>query len=135
MASRCPFLFVYGRLRRGGSGNGLLREIGARPVADGTIAGRLYDLGDRPGLVRTRKAEERVRGEVYFLSNLQEDLRKIDKFHGFAPGNPARSPFVRKTVSVVADGGRSLEAWAYFYVRELKKSARFISTGDWLGRF
>ena len=85
--------------------------------------------------MKSRKPAERVRGEVYFLAKADEDFRKVDRFMGCTPGNAARSSFVRKVVSVTVDGGRTLEAWSYFYNRALKKTARPIGTGDWLGRY
>ncbi|HLE20340.1 MAG TPA: gamma-glutamylcyclotransferase family protein, partial [Vicinamibacteria bacterium] len=46
----CPYLFVYGTLRRGG-GRDLRDLIGVSPkfLGRATAAGRLYDLGSYPG--------------------------------------------------------------------------------------
>jgi gamma-glutamylcyclotransferase (GGCT)/AIG2-like uncharacterized protein YtfP len=57
-------VFVYGTLRRGSDGAMALRFPGAKFIADGSVSGKLYDLGSYPGLL-TNKSGSLVKGEVY----------------------------------------------------------------------
>ena len=133
MAATSPFLFVYGSLRRGESRHPLLLQAGARAVADGTISGKLFDFGDYPGAVKTADRKRRVRGEVYAFADPAAGLARVDKIEGFSPGRSAKSLFVRRLAEVGLDGGRSVEAWAYFYNRPVKRG-REIFAGEWRTR-
>lgn len=133
MAATSPFLFVYGSLRRGGSRHALLLGAGARAVADGTISGKLYEFGDYPGAVKTADRKRRVRGEVYAFADHAAGLARIDKLESFFPGRSAKSLFVRRLVEVDLDGGRSVEAWVYFYNRPVKRG-REMFAGEWRSR-
>jgi gamma-glutamylcyclotransferase (GGCT)/AIG2-like uncharacterized protein YtfP len=128
-----PFLFVYGSLRRGGLRHSLLLGAGARPVADGSISGKLFDFGKYPGAVKSADRKRRIRGEVYAFADPPSGIVRVDKIEGFFPGRAGKSAFVRRLVEVELDGGKSLEAWAYFYNRPVKR-ARELSNGEWLAR-
>jgi gamma-glutamylcyclotransferase (GGCT)/AIG2-like uncharacterized protein YtfP len=66
MSPAPALLFAYGTLMRGFALHRLLAR-GARYVGDGTVAGRLVDLGAYPGAVPD--AHARVAGEVYAIED------------------------------------------------------------------
>lgn len=74
-------LFVYGTLRRGGSGARLLGS--ARPAGAATVAGTLYDVGGRyPALVLGGGAT--VHGEVWICD--EPVLAALDAYEGVPEG-------------------------------------------------
>ncbi len=128
-----PFVFVYGSLRRGGAKHVLLLQAGGRPVADGTIAGRLFDLGRYPAAVKATDRKSRIRGEVYVLPDSTAGLAKLDRVEGYDHARVAKSLFARRVVTVMLDGGKTLDAWAYFYNKPVKQ-ARELAGGEWRAR-
>src|SRR5688500_20118782 len=87
-------IFVYGTLKRRGSGrrHDLLR--GARFVTSASITGELYDLGEYPGVVREPSTRGRVFGELYEIpaADARAALRARGRYEG--------SEFVRARASV-----------------------------------
>lgn len=98
-------------------------------VGEGSVAGRLYDLGRYPGLVPPRAPHDRVRGEVYRLLKPKLTLVRLDGYEGCQPrGAPAE--YARKRLTVRLDDGRQLTAWAYRYNGEVAH-AGYIASGDY----
>jgi gamma-glutamylcyclotransferase (GGCT)/AIG2-like uncharacterized protein YtfP len=95
-------LFVYGTLMRGYGLHALLAP-GATLVGEGTVRGRLLDLGRYPGLV---EGAGRIHGEVYRLDD-SELLPVLDREEGYN--------FVRRRAVVTLAGGRRVSAWLYRY--------------------
>lgn len=130
MEATCSFLFVYGTLMRGGLRQDLMAEAGVRLLAEGTIQGRLYDLGQYPGAKPSTNSDDLVRGEVHRLIDPARALAILDRYEGCFPGLPARSEFVRGVVRVTLNEGGQRPAWAYFYNRPVDESRR-IPSGDY----
>lgn len=114
-------LFVYGTLKRRAPRrqHPLLRE--ARYVANGSVTGALYDLGEYPGLVRSSRSGERVAGELYELpeAGVVEMLRALDSYEG--------REYVRRRVFVRLSSGKRRAAWAYLLRRRPKSAVRLPS--------
>ena len=93
-------LFVYGTLRR---------DVGAPAYAlfvkhaalydDGTITGRLFDLGSYPGGILSDRPEERIYGEVYVLRTPRPTLALLDRYEGVA-GTRGNAPALYDRVQV-----------------------------------
>jgi gamma-glutamylcyclotransferase (GGCT)/AIG2-like uncharacterized protein YtfP len=131
MSRICPYLFVYGTLRAG-SGHPMARVLTAhaRPAGAGSVAGRLYDLGEYPGLVGARAEGERVRGEVYELDDPAALLAALDRYEGCAEEDPRPRLFERRLTAVALDEGKGLTAWVYEYRGSLE-TARRLASGDY----
>lgn len=128
-------LLLYGSLRRGEPGArtlGLEGRLGfVRAV---TIRGRLYDLGDYPGLILEPPASP-VRAELFVIRD-PGVTTELDAFEGFraddpAPYDPATgrgSPYLRQSLRA---GG----AQAWIYVLNLATPPgpeTLIRSGDWV---
>lgn len=114
-------LFVYGTLRRDfdNTWSRRLWAPDAEFLGEARVAGRLYRLGDYPGLKPAEGPRDWVHGEVVMPRGLLPDL---DRYEG--------SSFERRLcVAVLADGGHR-DAWAYFYTGRVTGRARIRS-----GRF
>ena len=125
----CKFLFVYGTLRQalGGRANELLARQ-SDFVGDGTIKGKLYNLGSYPGAVLSPDCSTMIRGEIYELRKPEVALNALDIYEGFTGLSPL---FLRDQVSVFRETEPSLRAWVYVYVRAVDKD-KLIPSGDYL---
>jgi gamma-glutamylcyclotransferase (GGCT)/AIG2-like uncharacterized protein YtfP len=128
--SSTPFLFVYGTLMKG-LGEGWLAKLGAELVGQGSIGGRLYDLGDYPGATPDgNESRHRVKGELYRLADPELAMRVLDQYEEFLPSRPEQSLFVRTLVLVTLANGRKEDAWAYFYNGTIDET-KLIPSGDY----
>jgi gamma-glutamylcyclotransferase (GGCT)/AIG2-like uncharacterized protein YtfP len=75
------------------------------------ITGRLFDLGDYPGLIVGSGA---VDAELYVVDDASV-LRRLDEFEGYDPGDLERSLFVRRCVRLASP---TADAWVYLYNRD-----------------
>ncbi len=99
-------------------------------LGEGTVAGRLFDLGRYPGLVAPRAPGDRVRGELYTLRKPKLTLAKLDEYEGCRP-RAGSAEFARERWAVRLDDGRRIEAWIYLYRGDLARG-RLIRSGDYL---
>lgn len=124
-------LFVYGTLRRraGHPMGVLLRD--AQFVGEGTVPGRLYDLGPYPGMLPGSQPRDRVRGEVYRLQSPKLRLGQLDHYEGC--GGAAGDEYRRRRMTVRMDDGATVSAWLYVYNGAVRAGQR-IAGGDYLRR-
>jgi gamma-glutamylcyclotransferase (GGCT)/AIG2-like uncharacterized protein YtfP len=126
-------LFVYGTLRKGFRSHEFLQRFHARLIGNGSVRGRLYDLGEYPGAVDNASNAERVYGEVYFLPQPAAVLRVLDRFEGFDPAKPESNQFERKETTVTLAGGRQVRAWIY-WVSGAHAAGRRMRAGNYAMR-
>ena len=107
-------IFVYGTLRRDPSHEmfHLLAKYG-RFVGDATVSGRLFDLGEYPGMVRSDTGE--VVGELYEVdqANWGDVIERLDRYEGCSFDDPLPHEYRRELVNANLVGGVVLRAWAY----------------------
>ncbi len=124
------FVFFYGTLMAGFERPGRARlDPFLRYVGRGSIQAALFDLGIYPGAVPA--TDSRVFGEVYEAEDIEAVLSALDDIEGYLPGDPDHSLYRRELVPVSLPGGRTIEAWVYFYNAPLGQALR-ISSGDYL---
>ncbi|QHN04918.1 gamma-glutamylcyclotransferase [Granulicella sp. WH15] len=116
-------LFVYGTLHPERAPEEIAAAVGKlRPVGQGTIRGKLYDLGEFPAVVVNGGRGQKVSGSVFALPDDPETLASLDDYEEFSPSDPTNSLFVRsKRMVTLADGRRRL-CWVYVYNKELPKA-------------
>lgn len=119
-------LFVYGTLRRALRRPEASLLDGAEWLGEGTVTGRLLDLGAYPGLV---SGSGRVRGEVYRLSRPKLMLRRLDAYEGCRRRGLQPDEYRREMTRVRLDGGRTVRAWIYVYNRVA--SGRRLAVSDY----
>jgi gamma-glutamylcyclotransferase (GGCT)/AIG2-like uncharacterized protein YtfP len=120
-------LFVYGTLRKGFPSHGLLQRLHARFLGAGHVHGRLYDLGEYPGAVKSAGNTDRVHGEVYLVPRPDAVFRVLDRFEGYDPAKPEFTEFERKQTVVTLAGGREMWAWIYWLPRARASGCRVMS--------
>jgi gamma-glutamylcyclotransferase (GGCT)/AIG2-like uncharacterized protein YtfP len=118
-------LFVYGLLMAGGPGYAALGLDGrVRNLGRERIAGRLYHLGDYPGLVTGPHGL--VEGELLALQD-PALIETIDAYELYEPANLTASEFRRIETDLLVSGGRG---WTYEYNRPVA-GRPVIATGCW----
>ena len=125
-------LFVYGTLRDDPAHE--MFHVLARNAeffGEATVAGRLYDLGEYPGLVLSSDGSDRVKGELYRLneSTAGNTLSVLDDYEGMGPTDPLPHEYRRALVTAYLSDGRSMTAWAYILDRPSTSLPRIMS-GD-----
>lgn len=126
-------LFVYGTLRKG-SANSMHHMLGhdAKFVARARTQGRLYDLGEYPGLVAS-DAGTWVHGDVYELGDPSAMLARLDDYEGCGPNDARPHEYERVPCEVVMETGAHEVAWVYVY-RGTLAGKREIPSGDFCRR-
>jgi pyruvate carboxylase len=132
MTNNKEYLFVYGTLRRGGGSpfNKLLSEQ-ADLVGLGSFRGKLYDLGEYPGVIPSSNPADAVIGEIYAIHNDSSILVTLDKYEDYLPDQPERSLYLRQLAPISAGENKTLQAWIYLYNGSIN-GCKQITTGDYL---
>jgi len=128
----CRYFFAYGTLRRGARKD-LLDFVGsqAKLLGRATAPGRLYDLGDYPGMLDPVSGEDRVLGDLYELDDAESSLERIDEYEGCEPND--RGAFRRCRRTVRLEGLGQVEACTYLYQGSVSERQR-IESGDYFTR-
>lgn len=113
-------LFVYGTLHPDRAPDEIKSAVDRMiPIAQGTIAGTLYNLGEYPGLTLDAATKHEVRGTVFELPDGEQFLDKLDDYEGYLPSDPANSLFIRSEQLIALDDGTERLCWVYLYNRKL----------------
>ena len=112
-------LFVYGTLHPDRA-PGEIADLVSRfqPIGEGTVRGRLYDLGSYPAMVLDRKAGQ-VRGQVFVVPREPGALSRLDAYEEYSPAELSDSLFLRRKTRVTLDDGRRADCWIYVYNQPL----------------
>lgn len=126
-------LFVYGTLRRDPAHEMFhLLAKHARYVGDGTVSGRLFDLGEYPGMVASND-KSKVIGELYEIDRAKwrDVISRLDRYEGCSPDDPEPHEYRRELVNARLDSGAVLSAWAYV-LNGWPATDQEIKSGDYL---
>jgi gamma-glutamylcyclotransferase (GGCT)/AIG2-like uncharacterized protein YtfP len=126
-------LFIYVTLRED-TRNSMFRLLArdASLVGRARIGGRLYDLGEYPGLVSSSDADAWVYGEVYSLEDPDEALPRLDDYEECGPGDPEPHEFAREQLDAELETGERTRTWVYVYKGATEGKAE-ITSGDYFG--
>ena len=121
-------LFVYGTLRsRGAQDHEKSYLKGSRCVGRAQFWGKLYDLGEYPGLVESWNPQDLVHGELYEVT--QSQLSALDEHEGC--GLADGREYVRRACQVKGPGDAWRTAYVYIYNKDVN-SHPHISCGDYV---
>lgn len=123
-------LFVYGTLLIADNefASYLTRNSGF--CCKGKMEGKLYDVGNYPGLVIDDDDNYDIWGTVYRLHNVDQALKYLDAYEGFGEGEEQPYLFVREALPIETDQG-ILTCWVYLYNRSIATLSE-ITTGDYI---
>ncbi len=124
-------MFVYGTLQPG-CAPPHIADLSAklRPVGEGFVRGRLYDLGGYPGAVPDENATGKILGTVMELPEDLGILRRLDAYEECDPNSPETSEYVRELREVELTAGETLTCWFYRYNWKMDELRR-VASGDW----
>ena len=117
-------LFVYGHLQRGQVGYerlGLVKNT--QWLGEAQVQGRLYEIGDYPGLILD--GEEVVKGELIAFDDTAL-WAALDDYEDCDRDDPETSEYRRVEIDMLG-GGR---AWVYVYNRSVDDLV-MIASGRW----
>lgn len=131
------FLFVYGTLRQAHR----IARYQPHPmhqvlaqhshyVGGATCLGRLFDIGQYPGLVPPLRQGERVVGELYRLKLPERALALLDEYERYWRARPKASEFIREPWRVESPELGTVSAWVYRYNRPVR-GLRRLPGGDY----
>lgn len=113
------YLFAYGTLAEKPPAE-ISAVVGQlKPVGEGYVYGRLYDVGEYPGAILDRGTRCRVFGKIFQLSPGRAVLKQLDSYEGFDPEHPRTSLFVRKRASISRAKQPPVRAWIYEYNQDV----------------
>ncbi|HEX3894432.1 MAG TPA: gamma-glutamylcyclotransferase family protein [Terracidiphilus sp.] len=120
------FLFAYGTLQPGFAPAEIATAVEKlRPVGEGFLFGKLYDLGSYPGAVIDPASAWVIYGTVYELPEDSEILRRLDAYEG--------DEYVRVEQLTTLTAGGVLNCWVYDFVGTPGEE-RFVESGRWMER-
>ena len=116
MNPRPILLFVYGTLHPDAAPPEIADTARKLEfVSTATVRGRLYDLGEYPGLVLDDSLDApEVPGHIFTVPD-GHTLAAIDAYEGFRPAAPAESLFDRTHATAILPGGEHRTCWVYVY--------------------
>jgi gamma-glutamylcyclotransferase (GGCT)/AIG2-like uncharacterized protein YtfP len=124
-------LFVYGSLRSGFNHPAYSYMAENFTLIDnGTVKGKLYDLGDYPAAVPTTE-EVFIIGELYTLKEHRDfdwTISQIDDYEGLHV-EAGEIPLYKRSLTTVYLNGGTSTAWIYWYNKDVQNSP-VISSGD-----
>lgn len=130
-------LFVYGTLLSGARdtlGAAMRARLSGEVTRIGSAVapGRLYDLGDYPGMVEaSRNDRSLVTGEVLQLHDVDATFRWLDAYEDVDHANPARGLYRRVPSLALLRDGSAARCWVYVLNAQPDERAG-IAGGCWL---
>jgi gamma-glutamylcyclotransferase (GGCT)/AIG2-like uncharacterized protein YtfP len=120
------YLFAYGTLQAGLAPEEIAPVVEKlRPLGQGFLFGKLYDLGSYPGAVLDPASAWLVYGTVYELPEDGEVLSRLDVYEG--------PEYVRIEQMVALTQGGGMSCWVYDY-KGRPSEDRLIESGRWTER-
>ena len=120
-------VFVYGTLMSHHQRWAQLKPWSSGALQDGSVTGRLYDLGAYPGL----RLDEQglVHGELHRCDDLAGALAELDVIEGHNAFDPSEGLYIRTPVLVRTASG-SVWAWTYI-INAIPDHASVVPDGRW----
>lgn len=97
-------------MRKVGSAMANFLDSNATCLGEAWIRGRLYDVGEYPGLIYLPEAQEKVWGEVFLLDNPVQVLGILDGYEGVFGKD---SDEYRRALLPVISDGQEQPCWVY----------------------
>ncbi len=109
------WIFTYGTLMRGiPSRFGNYLEANGMFVGEAQMPGRLYDLGNYPGLIYDEQNGRLITGHIFELMDAQKVLEQLDRYEGIDPASPPPHEY-RRVIRPALWKGQRVACWVYEY--------------------
>jgi len=100
-------------------------------IGAGFFQGKLFNLGEYPGVIKSDNAGDRVLGDIYRIGRPKMILATLDRYEQCSIRDPRPHEYRRSIEPVMLDKGKTLNAWVYLYNRPIKDHI-CITSGDYL---
>jgi gamma-glutamylcyclotransferase (GGCT)/AIG2-like uncharacterized protein YtfP len=132
MMNEPRLLFVYGTLRRDVARHPFqILSRNARFRGNARVRGRLYSLGQYPGLAPDQ-GDGYVSGELYEIeSNWGDVIATLDAYEGCSENDEQPHEYRREIVRAELSNGYPVQAWAYVMNRS-PEGLPTIESGDFI---
>ena len=130
--STSRLLFVYGTLRSEFDNEfAVFLHKNAERLGNGTLKGKLYDLGWYPGAIAATDGGFEIRGEIFRLpaEKAGEIIAQLDEYECYGEEFEEPNEFLRQTVEADQDGVK-FQCQTYLFNRSTEE-AIFIPGGDY----
>jgi gamma-glutamylcyclotransferase (GGCT)/AIG2-like uncharacterized protein YtfP len=126
------YLFTYGTLAEDDAPRQIVATVKKlKPVGNGYIFARLYDLGEYPGAVLDHSKRHKVFGKIFELPGDRKLLEQLDQYEAFNPKQPSASLFVRKRIAINRSNCPPVTGWVYEYNHDVDSSSAIKSGHYW----
>lgn len=127
---KSTFLFAYGTLMRGWKHDAArFLHQKSKFLGSAFISGKLYDLGDYPGLVYDPNSNIQVKGQLFELSDPARILSFLDYYEGANPVSPEQGLFLKEFLPVIHEEAM-IPSWVYTY-NQVIEEVPLIHSGDY----
>jgi len=122
-------IFVYGTLLDPENKYGVYLRDNSKFFSSAKLKGKLFDLGDYPGVVLYPDGTDLVHGILLQMDDPATVLDVLDIYEGFGKDQPQPNEFVRVLTEAVTEPGIVI-CWVYVYNRSLD-NVRQITSGNY----
>jgi gamma-glutamylcyclotransferase (GGCT)/AIG2-like uncharacterized protein YtfP len=130
MTESVNYLFVYGTLLQKGNKFAAFLNENSRFYGKGKVSGKLYDVGEYPGLVLQLATNHFVYGRIYSMTDPEAILKVLDDYEGFGEDQVQPNEFIRVLTAIESEND-VLKCWVYLYNLPVN-GLRHIISGDYL---
>lgn len=128
----CNYLFIYGTLLRELRGNLFYSfEEYNQYLGKAWVYGKLYEIRNYPGFIKSHNKAEKVFGEVYHILDKNYLLDKIDEYEVFNPQHGDDQEYLRKQIYVMMEDNTRKRCWIYIYNKAIYHY-EYIPSGDYV---
>lgn len=99
-------------------------------VGAGALQGKLYDLGNYPGVIYDIQVNSLVHGHVFKLHHSENMLKRLDIYEGISLLQPDKNEYRRELVPVEVNK-EQVNCWTYLY-NFSTESLKEIPDGNYL---
>ena len=107
-------LFVYGTLLDEDNKYGVYLRDNSKFYSQGTVKGKLYNIGEYPGAVLLPNNEDAIYGIILKMDDPETALELIDIYEGFGEGHQQPNEFIRILTDADTENG-PVTCWIYVY--------------------
>jgi gamma-glutamylcyclotransferase (GGCT)/AIG2-like uncharacterized protein YtfP len=107
-------IFVYGTLLISSNQFAGYLQQQCTLVDRGKFKGKLYDIGEYPGVVINNNGDQYVYGSIYLMHNPEQVLAVIDEYEGISIHDPHPQEYARNLIDIEGENG-IVTCWVYIY--------------------
>jgi gamma-glutamylcyclotransferase (GGCT)/AIG2-like uncharacterized protein YtfP len=125
-------IFIYGTLHDNpGNKYSRILERNAHYLGIASKKGKLFYIGRYPGAVKSDNRDDKIKGYLYSIEDIDYILNTLDEYEGYDKSSPGRSLFIREKVMVEDRKNKKHWAWIYWYNKATSEKKE-IDNGDFL---